>query len=194
MPFSFFCSSAACEIPKRRAISRFGRPAQTWGLPSQEYHSNEGRKCQRGNDGASARSDAEVATWAERTVDAEGSVASVEHGLTWNFRVGHPILWFRAASPNSRIAYHCVGVELAHGPPHIAELIAFGRDSFAPGSVTRNGWIGPRWIQTSPARKIFHRIRCSDRQIASNPRAGIPRVIIADRWDFFTLVAGSSIR
>ena len=30
-------------------------------------------------------------------------------------------------------------------------------------------------------------------QIAQNPRAAIPRVIIADRWDFFTLVAGSSI-
>ena len=62
------------------------------------------------------------------------------------------------------------------------------------GRITRDGWIGPPWIRTSPAKMIFRSVRRSGRQIASNPRAEIPRVIIADRWDFFTLVAGSSIR
>lgn len=62
------------------------------------------------------------------------------------------------------------------------------------GRETRDGWIGPPWVQTSPARMIFHRIRPSDRWSVSNPLAGVPRVIIADRWDFFTLAAGSSIQ
>jgi hypothetical protein len=55
------------------------------------------------------------------------------------------------------------------------------------GPLTRDGWIGPPQIRTSRARMMLHSTRCANRQIASNPRASVPRVIIANRWDSFNV-------
>jgi hypothetical protein len=56
--------------------------------------------------------------------------------------------------------------------------------------ITPDGQIGPPWIQTSACGTNLSQIRCSDRQAPLDPWTRIPRVIIGDKWDFFTLVAG----